>query len=538
MAQRCSIDRITQVPHSTESTVAKSQTDRHGTGRISVCLCETGDQTMVLLQALRSLQWPIVSIDKRWDVFWTFRFPEAAFCRKMKRYQCINHFSGMHEICRKDLLAKNLISMQKVDPQQYDFFPKSWVFPYDFNVAIDYARTHPNTIYILKPVRGSMGRGIELTRTLKDSMRYERIVCQVYMKDPLLLDGFKFDLRVYVLVASVDPLRVYVYNEGLVRLATRLYEYPLQSNIRDKFMHLTNYSINKNSATYSRDWETGSKRRFASFNRLFAEEGYDVVKLWHDIDDLIIKTILTTLPELQHEYRTLFPGHDRISACFEILGFDIIIDHDLRPFLLEVNQSPSFNNNTHIDDTVKTNLIRDTLNLLNLSAKYRQQVLHEERVRIFGGEGKLRQPKTAVSRSCEETVELGQFRELHLTNYLDLMSKVSVSSFYNDTKISQRRAEYGQQRRQNSMRASNDAKIDDDTPKDIPRTSPMKLKRTLKPIDNQRHFGRRVRLLDKCGYLPTDICERDENRRLRDASKRDYLIRQSGIDEILRSILF
>lgn len=515
MAHQGSVVRIapsrrlyTAIPDEKNRTNRKNKQHGNSGTKLSICICDSGDQTIVLLQAVRSLQWATVNVDKQWDVYWTLRFPEPAFCRRMKRYQCVNHFSGMHEICRKDLLAKNLLAMQKLAPEQYDFFPPSWVFPYDYNLAIDYARSHPNTIYILKPVRGSMGRGIEMTRTLRDSMRYDRIVCQVYMKEPLLLDRFKFDLRVYVLVASVEPLRIYVYNEGLVRLATRHYAYPNRTNIRDKYMHLTNYSINKHSATYSRDWETGSKRRFESFNKLFVEEGYDIQKLWNDIDDVIVKTILTALPELQHEYRTLFHGHDRISACFEILGFDIIIDHDLRPFLLEVNQSPSFNNNTHIDDTVKTNLIHDTLKLLNLSTKYRQHVIIDERKRLFGGDGKIRQ-RTNEMPLNEQTADIGQFRELDLTNYSELMAKANVSSYYSETKISHKRAEYGQQKRQALMTANNN-EHNATSPKEQPNT-PQKIrcprKSTIPNDDNN--------------FSATAICDRDEMQRLKDLNKRD-----------------
>lgn len=44
------------------------------------------------------------------------------------------------------------------------------------------------------------------------------MICQVYVTKPLLIDGYKFDLRVYALLTSIDPLRIFVYNEGLARL--------------------------------------------------------------------------------------------------------------------------------------------------------------------------------------------------------------------------------------------------------------------------------------------------------------------------------
>lgn len=66
----------------------------------------------------------------------------------------------------------------------------------------------------------SQGKGIFLTKRLEDISPQQRCVIQRYLSKPYLIDGLKFDLRLYVLVAGVDPLRVYLYHEGLARFAT------------------------------------------------------------------------------------------------------------------------------------------------------------------------------------------------------------------------------------------------------------------------------------------------------------------------------
>merc|ERR1719240_1785323 len=72
-------------------------------------------------------------------------------------------------------------------------------------------------IYIVKPDGGSQGDGISLTadpcRASWDSSK-ERVV-QEYVADQMLLDGLKFDLRLYVLVTSVTPMSAYLYHEGI-----------------------------------------------------------------------------------------------------------------------------------------------------------------------------------------------------------------------------------------------------------------------------------------------------------------------------------
>jgi tubulin polyglutamylase TTLL6/13 len=75
-------------------------------------------------------------------------------------------------------------------------------------------------------------------------------VAQRYLHKPYLIDGLKFDLRVYVLITSVTPLRIFIYKEGLARFATNLYTPPTGSNLQNVCMHLTNYAINKESTKF------------------------------------------------------------------------------------------------------------------------------------------------------------------------------------------------------------------------------------------------------------------------------------------------
>ena len=71
-----------------------------------------------------------------------------------------------------------------------------------------------------------------------------------YIKKPLLLDGLKFDLRLYVLVTQLKPLEVSICNEGMARFCTQDYKQPTKDNLKNLYMHLTNYSLNKNSDGY------------------------------------------------------------------------------------------------------------------------------------------------------------------------------------------------------------------------------------------------------------------------------------------------
>ena len=78
---------------------------------------------------------------------------------------------------------------------------------------------------------------------------HESVIVSRYLDDPLLIYGHKFDLRLYVVITSFDPLRVYIYREGLARFASEKYNNDPMSE-EYKFSHLTNYSINKKNENY------------------------------------------------------------------------------------------------------------------------------------------------------------------------------------------------------------------------------------------------------------------------------------------------
>ena len=77
-------------------------------------------------------------------------------------------------------------------------------------------------------------------------------VCVIsrYLDNPLLISGHKFDLRLYVVVTCYDPLRVYIYREGLVRFASEKYQNVDLTSEEAKYTHLTNYSINKKNEAF------------------------------------------------------------------------------------------------------------------------------------------------------------------------------------------------------------------------------------------------------------------------------------------------
>ena len=77
--------------------------------------------------------------------------------------------------------------------------------------------------------------------------------------------------------------------------------------------------------------DKGHKRSLTSVLDKIEELGHDRDKLWEDIKDKIAKTLISAQPLLAHHYRSCQPENYANNMCFEVLGFDVILDHHLKP---------------------------------------------------------------------------------------------------------------------------------------------------------------------------------------------------------------
>ena len=204
----------------------------------------------VIPAAAKLLNWRVTSdMNVNWDVLWSDPgWGISRWIKEAKRYQRVNHFPGMVQIYRKGHLARAMAKMQQCS-ESYDFWPQTWVLPRDYGGVLNYFKqsNSTKTIAIVKPCAGAQGKGIYLALNPKSIDPTADSIVQNYISNPLLIDGKKFDLRIYVLIVSCDPLRVYIYKEGLVRLCVEEYKCPSKNNVDNQFMHLTNYSVNKKS---------------------------------------------------------------------------------------------------------------------------------------------------------------------------------------------------------------------------------------------------------------------------------------------------
>lgn len=146
------------------------------------------------------------------------------------------------------------MKMNKYFPGEYNFFPATWCIPADLTDLMRQdekieKQGDEKPFYIFKPESQAQGKGIKIYNNI-EKLKTKNGIVQVYVKDPFLIENLKFDLRIYVLILGYDPLRIFIYDEGLGRFATQPYQSVKKKNIKDVYMHLTNYAINKNHKNF------------------------------------------------------------------------------------------------------------------------------------------------------------------------------------------------------------------------------------------------------------------------------------------------
>ena len=222
----------------------------------------------------------------------------------------------------------------------------------------------------------SRGRGIYLIEDVNEISVEDTSVISRYISNPLLINGHKFDLRLYVVVTSFEPLRIYIYKEGLARFASEQY---IGSKVSkdNMYVHLTNYSINKKNDNFVQNEDLdaddhGFKWSLSAFCKHLESVGVDMDLFWSRIYDLIIKSLISGEANIVQAIKKTCMHK---TNCFELFGYDVLIDSDLKPWLIEINLSPSLACESPLDVTIKGNLVAETLTLVGVK-KFDRRLEH------------------------------------------------------------------------------------------------------------------------------------------------------------------
>lgn len=284
---------------------------------------------------------------KNWILSWQRSKIKSEEFMGLTYYQKINHFPKSSELGRKDKMNQNIGTFEKKFGKEFRFVPKSYILPQELSLLLSDQdkKKYRKKYYIVKPNASSQGRGIYVTDNLDKvkkkliqilNKNITNVVVSEYLTDPLLINGLKFDMRIYVLITSYNPLKIYIYEEGLVRFATEKFTLN-PSQMKNSFIHLTNYSINKKSDKFQATNEDINNSTFkwtlSKLKSVMRQMDLDPELMTMRIEDLIIKAIISVEPKMFAGMEKNVPYRNN---CFEVLGFDVIIDSKLQPWLIEV----------------------------------------------------------------------------------------------------------------------------------------------------------------------------------------------------------
>ncbi|ORC91960.1 putative tubulin tyrosine ligase [Trypanosoma theileri] len=350
-----------------------------------MCLYKLGPGVVafkVVIDAFEAAGMKYTPSNELFNVIWAKRATPYTLSH-LGPYQKVNHFPGTWGVGRKDSLAINISKMQRYfGADTFDIIPTTFLIPKQWDELEEYVKCQPDTnddplIFIVKPSASSCGRGIHLYRGMPPMPSgIKQMVCQRYVGNPMLIYGRKFDLRLYCVVTSFDPLRIFIFDEGLVRFAAQ--KYPgMDKDLDNIHMHLTNYSVNKtaelNIASRGKEyhsddpldikWCLSDFRDFLIKNQMDGKEIWE--KIMHGCEDAVIKAFLSIENDVVERIRR--ECRDKTGrGCFELYGLDLMVDDNHNVRLIEVNIMPSLATGTPLDKAVKSRMLAHLLTLIRV----------------------------------------------------------------------------------------------------------------------------------------------------------------------------
>lgn len=264
-----------------------------------------------------------------WSVLWSHDYPFtqlASDLDNLRPHQRVNHFPGSGYITNKGSLSTGLSSK---------YLPTAFKLPQQKQEFTDYAKKHPNKIWVQK---SDHHRGIRVKQL--NSIDHEGVFAQEYVANPLLIDGKKFDVGVYTMITSLNPLRVYAYdNDWLLRFCAKPYNVPLNASDLDSYIVGDDYTPIWDMPSLRRYYVDGGLSMKETLSLHLSQTGKDPLRIWKQIKDAIAIVCLSKEADMIKS-SSKYPSSGR-GNFFELVRFDFVIDENLDVYLMEANMSPN-----------------------------------------------------------------------------------------------------------------------------------------------------------------------------------------------------
>ena len=337
------------------------------------------EQDRFFRDALEPLGWQLGD-EHDWDAGWITGMPDPRQFRRVSPARKMNHFPGNAALTVKSRLHDSLATLRDRIRERHGanhelarrlaFFPRAYVLPGDYHALQEAALADPDQRWILKPTNASKGKGVRVLQDVAEAPLQQDWLVQEYLANPHTIRGHKYVLRLYVLITSLTPLRVYLYRQGFAKLASAPWD---PDDADNPYSQLTNPDINVLNHDAEVPVEFIDLDRYRQWLR---DQGHDDAALFAQIEDLVALTVIAAVDAMRR--RTAQAGADP-RGCYELLGLDCLVDDTLKPWILECNLSPSLGtcaapeSGGRIEEAVKSELVRDMVTLVDLPGRAQPQ---------------------------------------------------------------------------------------------------------------------------------------------------------------------
>lgn len=333
------------------------------------------------------------------DLLW-MRKGYDPFFKALTQFQLLNHIPNERRIINKGFLTEHLQNYSRqqshFDFSLEDFYQETYCLR-DADQSNEFLQSQPDSenadeLWILKPSHMSRGRGIRIISNRSEATPYvlesrklgtqssERgYIAQRYIRNPLLLDGRKSEIRIYWLIACLEPLQVLLYREGTVRLNSLPFKL---NDFENQLIHVTNVYQQENHPDFDPSivlkWTFDDLESYVTNKLGLASAGF--------IENQLKPALKKYLAYVVHAARDELIRRPNSGLFFGLFGADLILDDQLRPWLTEVQKGPGLS----LSDPVKQRVIPPMLEeavFVELEIQRRltsgESLKHLERVRGF-----------------------------------------------------------------------------------------------------------------------------------------------------------
>ena len=285
-------------------------------------------------------------------------------------YQKYNRFFTSNEITRKDLLYFNYQQFQKKFPKDFTFIPETYIGLTNYDLLKDKFQNYTlniTNLWLVKPPDEARGIGIKFLKNFTNDIDKYSIITR-YLSNPHLINGKKYDLRIYILITGHSPLKIYIYDEGIVRRASEKYSIDI-NNIDNNYVHITNVAINYKKDISNIKEDNKDNSIIWDFNQLkkyLEKEGKNFDFIFEQIKDIAVKIFISITKIQRDAEEDNIQFNLNSQNLFELYGLDILIDENLKAWLLEVNLSPSIEAIGEYEEKMKYKLLADLFNIIGI----------------------------------------------------------------------------------------------------------------------------------------------------------------------------